>query len=70
MVFPHHFEELRAIQTEMLRTAGKSDAEIVAEIQVSSPVQTPLMQAIFGFIGTVVTGLLASLVIGIFFRKK
>ena len=70
VVFPHHFEELRAIQTEMLRSVGKSEAAIAAEVQASAAVQTPLMQALFGFLGTVVTGLLASLVIGIFFRKK
>jgi len=33
-------------------------------------VATPLMNAISGVIGTVVTGLVGSLIIGAFFKKK
>ena len=70
VLFPHYFEELRALQIEMLKKAGTSEAEISAQLQASAAVQTPFMQALFGFIGTVVTGLIASLIIGVFYRKK
>jgi len=70
VVFPNYFEEIRVVQQEMLKAAGKTDAEIAAEVEMAAQFQTPVMQAIFGFIGTVFTGLIGSLIIGAFYRKK
>jgi hypothetical protein len=70
VAFPHYFEELRVAQTQMLISAGRSEAEAVAEVEMASQFQTPWFQAIFGFIGTLVTGAVASLLIAIFARKK
>ena len=70
VLFPNYFEELRTLQVEMLRGAGKTQAEIDAALALGAPMQTPVVNALMGAVGTVVTGLLASLVIAIFQRKK
>ena len=70
MLFPNYFEELRTLQTAMLRDAGKSEAEITAAVEMAAKTQTPVMSAVMGAVGTIVTGILASLIIAIFHRKK
>ena len=70
VVFPNYFEELRTVQTEMLRSAGQSEEEIARAVSAGAVMQTPLMQAISGVMGTIATGLVFSLILGIFFRKK
>lgn len=70
VVFPSYFEEIRAVHTSMLEQAGKSPEEVKAQVEAMSATQTPLLQALFGAIGTVVTGLVSSLVIAAFARKR
>ncbi|MEK6570497.1 MAG: DUF4199 domain-containing protein [Bacteroidota bacterium] len=70
VVFPHYFEELRTIQEQMLKESGKSEQEIMQEMQAAATMSTSFINAISGFIGTVVTGLTASLIIGAIVRKK
>jgi hypothetical protein len=70
VLYPHYFEELCTIQKEMLRSAGRSEAEITAYIDLGAWMRTPLVNALMGVLGTVVTGFLASLVIAAFSRKK
>lgn len=70
VVFPNYFEELRTVQTEMLRSAGQSEEEITRVVSAGAAMQTPFMQAISGVMGTIATGLVFSLILGIFFRKK
>lgn len=70
VVFPNYYEELQVVQEEMLRNAGKSADEIRAELEATAATQKPLMGAILGAVGTIVTGLVASLVIGAFIKKK
>lgn len=70
VVFPSYFSELRAMHTELLRAAGKSEAEIAAELQAVAAMQTPFMQAFMGFVGTVVTGFVASLIIAVVVRSR
>lgn len=66
VLFPDLINEMKTVQTQMLKQAGRSEAEISAALSL----QTPMIQAILGLIGTVVTGILASLIIAIFMRKK
>jgi len=68
--FPQYFEELRQIQGQMLKQAGQSDAEIKAVLDAGAATATPFYQALFGFIGTVVTGVVVSAVAGAFLRRK
>lgn len=70
LVFPQYFEELRAIQAEMLKAKGQTADQITAMQAMAAPFQTPLMNALTGVVGTIVTGFVASLVIAAFCRKK
>jgi hypothetical protein len=70
LAFPRYFEELRAVQTELLRASGTPEAEIVAAVAAASQTQTPLLQATFGAIGTIMTGLVASLAIAAIVRRR
>ncbi len=70
VVFPSYFEELRTLQAAMLEKAGRSPAEIRTEVEAMAATQTPFLQALFGAIGTIVTGLVSSAVIAAFARKK
>ena len=70
VVFPNYFEEIRTTGAEIMRAQGLSETEIAASTQKGARFQNSFMQAFFGFLGTVVTGLLSSLVIAAFVRKK
>lgn len=70
VAFPEYFKELRVAQTQMLINDGRTEAEAAAQVEMASQFQTPWYQAIFGFIGTLLTGAVASLIIAIFARKK
>ena len=70
VVFPNYFTELRTIQEEMLRKAGKSEADIQAMLEATAAGATPMAQAIAGVIGTVLTGIFASAMIAVFHRRR
>jgi hypothetical protein len=70
VVFPNYFVEIRALGEEMLKAKGMSDIQIKAALDAQAPMQTSFMQALFGFIGTVLTGPIVSLVLGLFLKKK
>jgi len=69
-VFPNYFAEIRTLGEEMLRSQGMSDPQIKSALDAQAPMQTSFMQALFGFIGTVVTGPIVSMILGIFLKKK
>lgn len=69
-VFPEYFNEMQEIHRHRLREAGKSEAEIVKLIEIASKSQTPFINAMSGFIGTFLTGLLGSAIIAAILRKK
>jgi len=69
-LFPDYFEELRVAGREAMRGQGMSEEEIATALAAVEPMQTSFMQALFGFLGTAVTGLIASLPIAAAFRKK
>jgi hypothetical protein len=70
LFFPKYFEEVRSMMTGMYKVQGKSDQEIASLISAAEWSETPIMTALSGFLGTMVTGLVASLIIAIFLRKK
>jgi hypothetical protein len=70
VVFPDYFEELAAAQRQMLQAQGKSEAEIAETLRAAQAGATPMAQAMSGFIGTLVTGILASAVIALFVRGE
>ena len=70
VVFPEYFGELRVIGEQTFREQGLSESEIASRLEQTAAMQTPFMSALIGAISTVITGVLASLVIAAFARKK
>ena len=70
VAFPDYFRELEAANRQMLQAQGKSAVEIEEEVRKSAVASTPMGQAMAGFLGTLVTGIVASAVIAIFVRRK
>jgi len=70
VAFPDYFRELEAAQRQILQQQGKSPAEIEETVAASAAASTPMGQAVAGFIGTLVTGIVASAVIALVFRRK
>ena len=54
----------------MMRAEGKAATEIKAILDAQAPMQTSFMQALFGFIGTMVLGFVFSLIAGAALKKK
>ena len=70
VLFPHYFEDIRRVGEEVLKAKGMSDAAVKAQLDLQAPMQTPFMSALSGFLGTVVTGLVISLITAAFIRKE
>jgi len=70
VAFPQYFEEMNAMQVKALQAQGLSEAAIQSQIAAAAAMQTPLMNALSGVIGTVVTALVVTCVAAIFWRKK
>jgi hypothetical protein len=68
--FPHYFEELREAGRHVLAAQGMTEQQIATTLDAQAAMQTPLMQALLGAIMTVVTGLVVSIVLAAFIRKK
>jgi hypothetical protein len=70
VAFPTYFTDLEAAQAEMLKAAGIPEDQIRSQVAAAAAMQTPLMNAISGVIGTVITGVVVAAVAGAFWRKK
>jgi hypothetical protein len=70
VAFPGYFEELRALGEQTYRAQGLSEEQIAATMAAMAPMQTPFVNALTGAIGTVVTGFLASAVLGLILKKQ
>ena len=70
IVFPDYFNEVERTYRATLQQQGKTEAEIAAALQTSAASATPMAQAMSGFVGTLVTGIVASAVIAIFVRRR
>jgi hypothetical protein len=68
VVFPDYFRELEAMQRQMLAAAGRTAEEIEDAVRATGATQTSTIYAMQGFIGTVVTGILASAIAAIWIR--
>lgn len=69
VAFPDYFADLAATQRQMLEAQGMSEARI-EETTRATAATTPMAQAMTGFIGTLITGIVASAVIAIWVRAK
>jgi hypothetical protein len=70
VLFPNYSQDLERMYRETLQQQGKTTTEIAAAVQGNAASWTPMAQAMSGFIGTLVTGILGSAVIGYFVRRK
>lgn len=70
VAFPGYFEEVNAISREMMIKEGKSEAEIQRVLHEWAPMQTPIRNALIGFFGTFVTGVVASAVMAVWLRAR
>lgn len=70
VVFPDYLEEIQQAYRAALERQGKTEVEIAAAIQANAASATPMAQAMSGFIGTLVTGIVASAIIAIFVRRR
>jgi hypothetical protein len=70
VAFPEYFEEIAAVNRQVLQQQGKTEAEIEAEVAAWKEAQTPERQAMYGFLGTFVTGVVVSAVVGIWIRAR
>ncbi|MCU0256085.1 MAG: DUF4199 domain-containing protein [Vicinamibacterales bacterium] len=70
VLFPNYFDDLRDMQTQMLKAQGVAEAEIARQVEAAMQMQTPVINAVTGAIGTIVTGAIASALIAIGVRRK
>jgi hypothetical protein len=70
VVFPHSIREMQTLQENALRQSGRSQAEVRRMIEAAARDATPMAQALSGFLGALFTGLLASIGIAAFGRRK
>jgi TM2 domain-containing membrane protein YozV len=70
VVFPDYFNEMQSAYRTILQQQGKSEAEIAQLLRNEMSGQTPMSQAMAGFLGTLVTGIVASAIIAIWVRSK
>jgi hypothetical protein len=69
-VFPDVFEVTEALTADRLADTGLSEEQIEAQMAATAFTRTPLFSAISGFIGTMFTGLIISLITAAFIRVK
>lgn len=70
VLFPTYFTDLQETYRQILLEQGKTEAEIVEELNAKTAGATPMGQALQGFMGTFITGIVASAVIGFFVRRR
>jgi len=68
--FPEYFAEIERMGREVMRQQGKSAEEIATALEASRLLATPMTQAMAGFTGTLITGIVASAAIALVVRAK
>src|SRR5262245_14710009 len=69
-VFPDYLTGVEEAMRASLLQQGKSEAEVAEALRVNAANTTPMAQAMNGFIGTLITGIVGSAIIAIFVRAK
>lgn len=70
VLVPTYFTDLQETYRQVLQQQGKTEAEIAQELSRARAGATPMGQAVQGFMGTLITGIVASAIIGLFFRRR
>jgi hypothetical protein len=69
-VNPNYTAEAQEAQIAALRQANVDEATIQQQMAATEKFQTPIAQAVVGFIATVITGFILSAILGIFIRSR
>jgi hypothetical protein len=70
VVHPDYASALENATRTTLQAQGKGEAEIADALRANAASTTPMAQAMSGFVGTLITGIVASAVIAIFVRAR
>jgi len=70
VAFPTYFADIHAMQERLMREAGLSEDRIAEVLARAEREYTPMSQAIQGFFGTVITGLVTALIAGRWIRSR
>ena len=70
VAYPDYFRDLEAMQVAMLQQQGLPDSEIARQVRENMAATTPMGQAMQGFLGTLVTGIVVSAVLAIWIRAR
>ena len=70
VLYPNYFTEVNEMTREVMRKAGQSEAQIQAAIDAVAGWQTPVMTALAGVLGTVMTGIVVSAIISLWVRAR
>jgi hypothetical protein len=68
--YPDISEVMAGIQADQLADQGFSGEELEARLDAMAFARTPIFQAVLGFVATMITGLILSLIIAAFVRRK
>jgi len=68
--FPEYFREIREISGEIMKAEGLSAEEIRLRLEAQDTMASPFLNALMGFLGTLLTGVLASALLGLVLRKS
>jgi hypothetical protein len=70
VAYKDYFAELEAMQVSLLQAQGVPEAEIARQVSESRAANTPMGQAVSGFMGTLITGIVVSAIIAIWVRSR
>ena len=70
VLYPNYFTEINEMSREVMRKGGQSEEQINAAVAAVAGWQTPVMSALAGVIGAVLTGIVASAIIAIWIRGR
>lgn len=70
VVFPTYFKDLEVLGRQLMEAKGDTPQQIEAVMRANAPMQTPRASAMAGAIGTLVTGVVTSLLAAAGFRRK
>jgi hypothetical protein len=68
--FPDYFIDIEQMGEQVLRQQGRSEVEIAQALEANRAMATPMAQALAGFTGTLVTGIVASAAIALVIRAR
>ena len=69
-LYPNYFAEANVATEAAYRAGGMNDAAVQAAMAKLAAAQTPVANSVSGFVGTVLTGLILSAILGIWIRHK